>query len=141
MNLAEGIKRIYITVACLVLVISASVHYENRPTEERLSRKTATAIKDAIAARNNQSTFVELLRRSDAKFVEEICSPPVQNRYEEIVDLCNRYNFEKTELPKALTYHAAYSAVILVLAALAARLLWILMAWIVRGFISDKKSF
>lgn len=138
MNLAEGIKRIYITVACLVLFICAWVLYENRPTEERLIRITATAIKDAIAVRNNQTTFVESLRRSDAKFVEEICSPPVQNRFEEIVDLCNRNNFEKTEIPKALTYHAAYSAVILVLVALGARLLWILMAWIVRGFTSGE---
>lgn len=140
MNLAEGVRRIYLTLTCLILVVSAFSLYEDRPTEQRLTSNTVNAIKDAIAVRNNQKTYVEFLKKSDAMFFEEICMAQEPNRFEEIVDLCNRHKFEKIELPRELIYHALYSVVTLLLVSLCAFLFWILTSWISRGFTSDKRD-
>ena len=137
MNFTEGIKRIYLILSFLVLAASAFIFYDDRPTEKKLLANTVNAMKDAIAARNN-GVYIDISRRTDGVFVEEICSSP--NRFEEVVDLCNRHKFEKIEMPRALIYHAIYSTIMLLLVSFCAFLLWFLINWVINGFKYEKNS-
>ena len=139
MNFAEGIKRVYMTLAGLVWVISGIALFDDRPREDRYDSTTAEAIKDVIVKKAKVQNYdIDFGKESSSALVARFCTPPVENRFDEIKALCNNHNHAKTELPKDLAYHAAYSAGVLGLVALVASLLWMLLAWIGRGFVQRK---
>lgn len=160
MNFAEGIKRIYVTIVCLVLVASAIALFDDRPKEDRYDWATANALMDDLAKQyggvitdeakpDKNNVLWDDQPRSE--FIAAQCSHPywsggvsgkwtITEYAEKRKDICDRYNHAKTELPKDLAYHAAQSVGILALVAIGSVFFWMLMAWIVRGFIAKKTS-
>ena len=72
MNFAEGIKRIYVTIVCLVLVASAIALFDDRPKEDRYDWTTANALMDDLAIKEkgqvmDMSKFSESDLRQIAK--------------------------------------------------------------------------
>ena len=77
MNFAEGIKRIYVTIVCLVLVASAIALFDDRPREDRYDRTTADALKGGIAAGLGTTRYgVAWQDKSNSEFIKETCSNP-----------------------------------------------------------------
>lgn len=158
MNFSEGIKRVYVTLACLVWLITATVFVMDRPKENRNDWATANALMDDLAKQyggvktdeakpDKNNVLWDDQPRSE--LIAAQCSRPywsggapgkwtITEYAEKRKDICDRYNHAKTELPKDLAYHAAESVGILALVALGASLLWMLMAWIGRGFVAKK---
>ena len=94
---------------------------------------TAASILEVLWA---QGLTVSLV---DNDRLEEFCTNFfTQYDHQKKKDACNRYNFEKSEMPKELAFHAAKSLGKIALLALGAILLWMLMAWIGRGFLVKK---
>ena len=139
MNFAEGVKRVYVVLACLFWVAWAIALFEDRPREDSNYWTTADALKDDIAEGMGKTRYgVTWGDKSNSEFIKETCSHPATQYSEKRKELCRNYNHAQTELPKALAYHAAYSLGVLALVALGASLLWMLMAWIGRGFLAKK---
>lgn len=140
MNFAEGIKRIYVVLACLVLTAVAIDMYNQRPTLEFSAIETSFALEKVYDEQGRETKlFRDFGGKSRAQFADDTCKNPVtQLNNENYKEACMRYNFEKSELPKELAYHAAKSGGLLALVALGASLLWMLMAWIGRGFMTKK---
>lgn len=142
MNFAEGIKRVYVALACLVWVVTAIAFVMDRPKESRNDWATADALMDDLAKQyggvriDKNNVLWDDQPRS--KFIADQCSHPATQYSEKRKEICEKYNFEKSELPKELAYHAAKSVGILALLALGATLLWTLFAWIGRGFVLKK---
>ena len=72
MNFAEGIKRVYVTIVCLVLVASAIALFDDRPKEDRYDWTTANALMDDLAIKEkgqvmDMSKFSESDLRQIAK--------------------------------------------------------------------------
>lgn len=56
MNLAEGTRRIYMVFGALVLLVVAAVHFESRPTKERIAWRNSGWIFAAVADAHNAET-------------------------------------------------------------------------------------
>jgi len=140
MNFAEGIKRVYVAFACLVLIAVAIDLYNQRPTLEFRALETSFVLEKVYDEQGSETKFVwDFGGKSRVQYTDETCKNPVtQFNNAKYKEACNRYNFEKNELPKELAYHAAKSVGLLALVALGASLLWMLMAWIGRGFLAKK---
>jgi hypothetical protein len=141
MNFAEGAKRVYITIACLVWVISAVALFDDRPKEDRYDWTTADALKDEVATMLGTTRYgVDWGNQSNSEFVRKTCSTLTTKSTEATKRTCFNHEDAQKKLPKDLAIHAAYSVGILALVAIGAALLWMLMAWIGRGFVSGKKA-
>ena len=142
MNFAEGIKRVYVTLACLVLIVMSIDLYNQRPTTEASALATSFVLEKTYDQQGRETKYVlDFEGKSRVQYTEDTCKNFFsQFDPEKHKEACNRYNFEKSELPKELAYHAAQSVGILALVAIGSIFFWMLMAWIGRGFIAKKTS-
>jgi hypothetical protein len=147
MNFSEGIKRVYVTLACFLWLITATVFVMDRPKEDRNDWATSTTLMDDLAKQFGGVKIDEAKpdkrnvlwdNPSRAEFIAAQCSHPSTKYAEKRKEICDRYNFEKSEFPKDLSSYAAKSLGIVALIPFGASLLWMLMAWIGRGFMTKK---
>ena len=139
MNFAEGVKRVYVVLACSVLIIVSIDQYNQRPTTESRALETSFILEKTYDEQGRETKYVlDFGGKSRVQYVDEACKNPFMQFVDEMFKACGRYNFEKSELPKELAFHAAKSMGLLALVALGASLLWMLMAWIGRGFLAKK---
>jgi len=140
MNFAEGTKRVYVTLAGLVLVAMSITLYNERPTLESSASNASFVLAKVYDEQGRETKWVlDFGGKSSIQYTEEFCTNFfTQYDHQKKKDACNRYNFEKSEMPKELAFHAAKSLGKIALLALGAILLWMLMAWIGRGFLVKK---
>ena len=56
MNFTEGLKRIYIVLCCIILIIYAGIRFSEFPNKESISPWLTYQLKDAITADWNRET-------------------------------------------------------------------------------------
>jgi len=139
MNFAEGVKRVYVVLSCLVLLIYLVVQFEDRPSVANHAWKTYDALRDAYAAAEKKNRYdIDWGKQTAFEFSEQICKPPLKWVLDDVNVICQKYIDAKNGLTKEVAYHAASSLGWAALIALGSSLLWMLLAWIGRRCVQKK---
>jgi len=140
MNFAEGVKRVYVVLSCLVLLTFLVLQFDGRPTLSSHAWKTYDALRDTIAAAENKSRYdIDWGKQTALEFTEKMCNPPLKWVIEDANVICQKYMDSKNGLTKELAYYAGESLFIAALIALGSYLLWLLLAWVGKGFVLKKQ--
>lgn len=139
MNFAEGVKRVYVVLSCLVLLIFLVVQFDNRPTLSSHAWTTYDALRDAYAASGKKTRYdIDWGKQTAWEFAEQNCKPPLKWVLEDVNVICQKYIDAKNGLTKEVAYYAATSLLWAALIALGCYLLWRLLAWVGKGFVLKK---
>ena len=140
MNIAEGIKRIYITFATLVCAFFAFVHLSDLPNQQTVAWREYMNLKDAILADINDaqgtSTKPWEINWGDTgivEFVESRCAFDAST-LSRAHTVCQNYKNGLEGLKGEQFKHVLNGLAGLAGGAFFAWLLWLLLAWIGRGF-------
>jgi hypothetical protein len=149
MNLAEGAKRIYIASICIVGLGVGAVLIQEIPTQESVAYSYQSKIQNRIvelekAAGNKEITpwNVDWADQSSIEFVTSLCSPDAgfYKRDRNAVEICTKYKEEIDGLAWAKTKFGLSVVGGMIGFFIGAALFWMLLAWIGRGFVTDRKS-
>lgn len=139
MNFAEGIKRVYVALVCLILLVFSIAQFNSRPTLERTAWLPYEAFRDTIAEAEGKNKYsLNWGQQSEFEFVEEKCKLPLKYTLEKLNTTCQKYIDAKNGLPKELAHHVAESLFYAALTAAGSYFLWVLLAWIGRGFMTKR---
>lgn len=144
MNFAEGSKRIYIVLCCIILMVYAGVRFSEFPSKETVAPWLSYQLKKAITddwdrETGQKSTRYQIdfgdLKPSD--FFEESCKKGIMPKTE-TEKVCQQYRLEIEGLPWTRTKYIGETFGVIFATAVGASLLWALLAWIGRGFKKDQ---
>lgn len=147
MNFAEGAKRIYITLTCIVGIGLPMA--QEFPTQKSVAYTYENKIQNRIvelekAAGNKEISpwNVKWGDKSSIEFVASLCSPDAgfYKSDRQAVEICTKYKEEIDGLAWAKTKFALASVGRMLGFFIGAALFWMLLAWIGRGFITGRKS-
>ena len=140
MNFAEGLKRVYVVLSCLIVLMFLVLQFEDRPTIDRLAWKTYDAVRDTLAAAEKKAKYeIDWGKQTPLEFSEQMCKPPLKWVVEDVNAICQKYIDAKNGMSKELAYHAATSLFWAALIAFGSYLLWLLLAWVGKGFTLKKQ--
>lgn len=149
MNFAEGAKRIYIAFTCIVGIGVGAAMTQDIPTQKSVAYSYESKIQNRIvelekAAGNKEISpwNVKWGDQSSIEFVTSLCSPEAgfYKSDRNAVEICTKYKEEIDGLAWAKTKFGLSIVGGMLGFFIGAALFWMLLAWIGRGFVTDRKS-
>lgn len=146
MNLVEGIRRIYIVLFALLTIAYVASQWDDFPNVNQTAAGIQFGLKDEVLKVHN-ATHDEKLERhqidygdlTPEQFIESACKK-VSLQSAGLVKICADYRTSIDDLPQRRVQYIGVTVGSALAIALGGYLLWILLAWIGRGFLANRTT-
>ena len=144
MNLVEGIKRIYVVLFALIAVTYLAEQWPNFPSVHLTAVGFQDALKNEVLNAYNATHDQKIERNqidygdlAPAQFTESVCKK-VSLQSAGLVKVCADYRAAIDDLPQKRFQYIALHIGTLLAISVCTYLLWLLLAWVGRGFVVKK---